>query len=99
MARVDGLVQVISGVVGQPHFALIILPDQRLRWQVDCYQWDLDQNWRSAFGIAKYDDGTRSHVETEFLGSVGVVYFSENYESRRLSLFYRSLKSHNRFFH
>jgi len=36
MARIDSLVQVISGVVGQPHFAFIIFPDQRLSWQIDC---------------------------------------------------------------
>ena len=42
---------------------------------------------------------TVPHVEPEFLGGVGVIYFSENYESRRLSLFYCSLKSRNCFFH
>src|SRR6516225_416214 len=36
VALVDCLVQIISGVIRQPHFALIILPDQRLSAQIDC---------------------------------------------------------------
>ena len=33
--RIDRLVEIFGGIVRQPHLALIVLPDQSLRWHVD----------------------------------------------------------------
>src|SRR6266851_5384648 len=96
---VDRVEEVIGRIIRQPDLALIVLPDQRLRRQIDRQQWRLDHGRRSNLGIAEQDERTRPHVEAEFPGGGSMIDFGEDREARRLLLFNRSFKSRDGFFH
>src|SRR6185312_16400721 len=99
MAGINRFVEIVRRIVGQPHFAFIVLPDKSLGWVVYREQGRLCHDRRAEFWIAEDDYRARAHFNSELLARSGMIDASENNKARTLSRFDRRLKPIDRVWH
>src|SRR5258708_28962837 len=89
---VDRVVEIVRRIIRQPDFALIVLPDQRLRRYVDRQRWRLDHGGGSELRVAQHDDRAWPQVEAELLGGGSIIDFGETHSANPIPPLNRVLK-------
>jgi hypothetical protein len=73
MPWIDDIPQVVGRIVGQPHLALIVFPNQRLERHVDRYGGSFLHSGSAKSGIAKHDDSPYPQGQAILLRGICVV--------------------------
>src|ERR1700693_6296527 len=73
MPWIDDILQVVRRIVGQPHLALIVLPNQRLERHVDRCGWTFLHPWSAKSGIAEHDDSPCTQGQAILLRGICMV--------------------------
>src|SRR5258708_32362964 len=90
---VDRVVEIVRRIIRQPDFALIVLPDQRLRRYVDRQRWRLDHGGGSELRVAEHDDRAWPQGEAGLLGGGSMIDFVGHHEAARVRPLNRGVKS------
>src|ERR1700693_2780639 len=71
------LLQIFRAVVGDPHFAARLFPNQGSQRKIDRDRWRSNHQRRATLRTPEEDELCRMHLQADFLGLPAVIYTAE----------------------